>query len=290
MSITSALYTGVSGLKANGEAISVIGNNLANANTIGFKNSRTLFSDMLSADIGNNSQVGRGVQIQSVANLMSQGATESTTGDTDLAIQGSGFFALCGPNATNSSVANAYYTRAGSFKLDTSGLGLVNPDNYRVLDSAGNAIRFAADDGVAAPNTKTFQKVAGIDASGVISLLYADASGNSSTMYYAGAGNPPAATTATAVKIAETIVPNSAGMAKQGGTLYTLTSASGTPTAFTSANGTSEKLLSKTLELSTVDMATEFVNLITTQRAYSSNSKTITTADEMIQEVLSLKR
>ena len=67
MSVTSALYTGVSGLLNNGEAINVIGNNLANVNTVGFKSGRMLFSDMLSANIGNESQIGRGTQIQKVA-------------------------------------------------------------------------------------------------------------------------------------------------------------------------------------------------------------------------------
>ena len=293
MSITSAMYTGVSGLLANAEGINVIGNNLSNVNTIGFKQSRMLFSDMLSTSVGNNSQIGHGIQIQKVDNVFSQGSLESTTSVTDLAIQGDGFFALGGPGAaagTAIAPANAYYTRSGSFRLDSTGLGLVNPDGYKVLDTAGKPIVFAATDGVVAPNTKNFQKVVGVDPSGTISLLYADAAGNTSTLFYAGAGAVPAAAVAGAVKLAQTNVPNPAGMAKQGGTMFTLTAQSGAPAALTAPNGTSEKLLSNNLELGNVDMATEFVNMITTQRAYSANSKTITTADEMTQEVLGLKR
>ena len=79
-------------------------------------------------------------------------------------------------------------------------------------------------------------------------------------------------------------------MAKLGGTLYKVTAASGTPAALTAANGTTETLLSNYLESSNVDMATELVNMLTTQRAYSANSKTITTADQMTQEVLGLVR
>ena len=91
MSVTTAMFTGVSGLLANAEGINVIGNNLANVNTVGFKSGRMLFSDMLSASIGNGSQIGRGTQIQKVDNVFSQGAFESTELVTDLALQGNSF-------------------------------------------------------------------------------------------------------------------------------------------------------------------------------------------------------
>src|SRR5450631_4299425 len=184
MSITSAMYTGVSGMLANAEGINVIGNNLANVNTIGFKDSRMLFSDMLSTSLGNSSQVGHGVQIQKVDNVFSQGSLENTTSVTDLAIQGDGFFALGGPSApagTAVTTANAYYTRAGSFRLDNSGLGLVNPDGYKVLDTAGMPIVFQGTFTPAAGAVQNFQKVTSVDSTGAISLLYADAVGNSST-------------------------------------------------------------------------------------------------------------
>lgn len=291
MSLTSAEFTGVSGLLSNAQALSVIGNNISNSNTVGFKSGTTLFADLLSQNIGNNSQVGTGVKVQTISNNFAQGSLSSSTNVTDLAIQGSGFFVLGGPSAAAGTAVpplSAYYTRAGSFQLDSTGLGLVNADGYKVLDAAGKPIVFAATDGVAAPNTKNFQKVVGVDSKGAISLLYADASGNTSTLYYAGAGTTPTATYASAVQIAEGIVPNPQGMLKQGGTLFTASSAtSGTPT-LTYANGASEKVLSNELELSNVDMATELVNMLTTQRAYSANSKTITTADQMTQTVLGL--
>jgi len=298
MSLTSTMYTGVSGLLANAEGINVIGNNLANSNTIGFKGSSTLFSDMLSSTIGNNSQIGHGVQIQKVDTNFSQGSLESTTSVTDLAIQGNGFFALAGPNSINGTAvpaANAYYTQAGSFRLDSTGLGLVNPDGYKVLDTAGKPIVFPASYAPATGASQTFQSITGVDSTGVMTLLYADSAGNSSTLYYAGDATAPTSTYASAVQIAETKVPNPAGMASQAGTLFTLTTESGTPAApatgvFSFADGIDEKMLSHNLEESNVDMAAEFVNMITTQRAYSANSKTITTADQMTQELLSLKQ
>ncbi|MBW4054160.1 MAG: flagellar hook-basal body complex protein [Proteobacteria bacterium] len=440
MSITSAMYTGVSGLLANAEGINVIGNNLANVNTVGFKGGRMLFSDALSTSIGNGSQIGHGTQIQKVDNLFSQGSLESTTSVTDLSIQGNSFFALKDPNgAAPVNQNSALLTRAGSFRLD-SNFNLVNPDGYQVLDTAGNPIKFsdnaagitaansaittayttpataiqteaknatmgggatdasafnttiglvasitpaetaaanailasataaktAADAAVATPNAtndaaaqaafnalntltnsyastfvtgtapatftafqtalnasnttvntamttaaptiataqallatangQAFSKITSIDGSGLITYLGKD---GITTNYYNTSGQVGVAATAanagTVQRLAVVTVANPNGLDKAVGTLFKPTVASGIPaSAFTlannSANGSSEKILSNNLELGNVDMATEFVNMITTQRAYSANSKTITTADEMTQEVLALKR
>lgn len=126
MSITSAMETGVSGLLTNSEAISVIGNNLANVNTTGFKEGRTLFSDLLSTSI-NNGQIGHGSQIQAVQNMFSQGSLQTTGSATDLAIQGDGMFVLQAPNTTEQ-----FYSRAGAFTFDSNNI-LTNPDGYKVL-------------------------------------------------------------------------------------------------------------------------------------------------------------
>jgi flagellar hook protein FlgE len=129
MGITSALYSGVSGLNTNSQAMSVIGNNLANTNTVGFKGSRTIFSDLLSSTVfgsGGASQVGRGVGMSKVDSIFSQGTFESTSSDTDLAIEGDSFFMLkeIGNNST-------FYSRAGAFRFDQEGF-LVNPEGLRV--------------------------------------------------------------------------------------------------------------------------------------------------------------
>lgn len=130
MGITSALYSGVSGLNTNSQAMSVIGNNLANTNTVGFKGSRTVFSDLLSSSIfgsGGRSQVGRGVSVSKVDNVFSQGTFESTASDTDVAIEGEGFFILKEPGDDTN-----YYSRAGAFRFNQDGY-LVNPEGYRVM-------------------------------------------------------------------------------------------------------------------------------------------------------------
>jgi flagellar hook protein FlgE len=129
MGIQSSLFSGVSGLNANGNALTVLGNNIANSNTIGFKSSRTIFSDLLSAEIagsGGTSQVGRGAGLSTVDNIFSQGTFETTESNTDLAIEGPGFFMVSDPNE-----AAVYYTRAGAFHFDETGT-LVNPEGYAV--------------------------------------------------------------------------------------------------------------------------------------------------------------
>ena len=133
MGLSSTLYTGISGLQANSEAMSVTGNNISNSNTVGFKSSSTLFSDVLSATISSasgSSQVGRGVQISSVTNNFSQGSFQSTSSTTDLAIEGEGFFMV---SATDSE--EVLYTRNGSFSFDSDGY-LVNDAGYQVLGMA----------------------------------------------------------------------------------------------------------------------------------------------------------
>lgn len=296
MSVTSAMFTGVSGLLANAEGINVIGNNLANVNTVGFKSGRMLFSDMLSVNIGNNSQIGRGTQIQKVDNVFGQGSFESTESATDLAIQGNSFFALKDPlDATAAGsfpMAGATLSRAGAFRVDGSRY-LVNPDGYQVLDTNGAPIRFF-DSATAPPTAGDFAKVSKIDANGVIT--YVDKLG---ATYYYSASNTVGTTTALAVppasqRIAVINPPNPGSLEKIGGTLFRAGSGSGLigniALSTNTANGTSEKIYSNSLEQSNVDMAGQFVKMILTQRAYSANSKTITTADEMTQEALQLKR
>lgn len=141
MGLSSTLYTGISGLQANAEAMSVTGNNISNSNTIGFKSSSTLFSDVLSASISSSSgesQVGRGAQIATVQTSFSQGSFQNSTSSTDLAIEGDGFFMVSEAGSSEN-----LYTRNGSFSFDSNGY-LVNSDGYRVqgkgFDSNGNLL------------------------------------------------------------------------------------------------------------------------------------------------------
>ncbi len=137
MGIQSAMFSGVSGLNTNSQAMSVIGNNLANTNTLGFKGSRSVFSDLLSSSVfgsGGMSQVGRGVGLSIVDSIYSQGTFETTSSDTDVAIEGVGFFVL--KEAGNET---AFYSRAGAFRFDEQGY-LVNPEGLRVQGKAFDPI------------------------------------------------------------------------------------------------------------------------------------------------------
>ena len=147
MGISSAMYSGVSGLNASGNAMSVIGNNISNSNTVGFKTSRTVFADLLSSTISSSngsSQVGRGVTTESVDNLFSQGAPQNTDSNTDLMVEGDGFFVLSQP--ANGSL---YYTRDGSFSFDSDGY-LTSASGLRVqgqaYDASGNLLGGAPGD------------------------------------------------------------------------------------------------------------------------------------------------
>lgn len=145
MTILSALFSGVSGLDAYSDALSVIGNNIANVNTTGFKASRAEFADILSQSLSGgsgNSQIGRGVYLSSVSNVFSQGSFETTSNATDMAIDGDGFFIV--NNGTGD-----YYSRAGQFSMDKSGR-LANPEGYFLqgyaLDSATGVVASPLED------------------------------------------------------------------------------------------------------------------------------------------------
>ncbi|HID98357.1 MAG TPA: flagellar hook protein FlgE [Thermodesulfobacteriaceae bacterium] len=130
MALTSSLYSGVSGLINMGNAMQVIGDNISNVNTTGFKAATATFQDIMAQSLNTargGSQVGRGASMSDVAPLFTQGSFESTSSPTDLAIGGNGFFIVSNPNVENSQ----YFTRAGQFHIDQYGF-LVNPAGLRV--------------------------------------------------------------------------------------------------------------------------------------------------------------
>lgn len=130
-----SLYTGVSGLNANVRAMSVIGDNIANVNTTGFKSNRALFQNVLSQSLtgSSGSNIGRGVQMGGITSSWTQGTLETTNNGTDLAINGKGFFMV------QDSAGLSYYTRDGSFNFDADGK-LVNIDGLIVQGYAVDTI------------------------------------------------------------------------------------------------------------------------------------------------------
>jgi flagellar hook protein FlgE len=134
MALTGALFAGVSGISSNGNAMNIIGDNIANANTVGFKSSRAVFFDLLSADVG-GTKIGLGSRLASSDRLFVQGGVETTNSATDMAIQGHGLFIL------KDAQGGTFYSRAGEFSVDKDG-NLANPAGLAVqgikLDANGN--------------------------------------------------------------------------------------------------------------------------------------------------------
>lgn len=120
MSILSSLHTGISGLQSSGEALGIIGDNIANAGTTGYKASRGEFQDVVAANLkgilGGN-QIGRGVRLAGVTSLFSQGTLTPTERDADMALRGDGFFVIKNPGGQG----EVSYTRDGSFRFDDKG-------------------------------------------------------------------------------------------------------------------------------------------------------------------------
>ncbi|HBR06250.1 MAG TPA: flagellar biosynthesis protein FlgE [Desulfovibrio sp.] len=130
MSVTGSMYTGISGLQAQSEAISVVSNNLANSTTTAYKSSSITFEDVFYSTVstgGSVSQVGNGVTVSAVYTDYSQGSYESTNSATDVALTGNGFFVVEDPVT-----GDTYYTRDGSFSFDSEGY---------LVDSSGNRIQ-----------------------------------------------------------------------------------------------------------------------------------------------------
>lgn len=128
-----SLYAGISGLKVNTKAMSVIGDNIANVNTTGFKTSKVSFANIFSASLGSTeNQIGRGVTLAGVNPVWDSGSLENTTSVTDLAVNGKGLFIV------NNDDGSQLYTRAGKFDFDKDG-NLTTQDGLTVQGYAIDA-------------------------------------------------------------------------------------------------------------------------------------------------------
>lgn len=185
MGLFGAMTASVSGIGAQGEAISVIADNLSNTNTIGYKASRTLFSQLVtSSGVSGTAYNSGGVDSTVKTDQSSQGSFITSTSKTDLAISGNGFFRVA-DSKTNSTSTGYYYTRAGSFSEDKEGY-LTNPDGYYLqgwkTDSDGTILNIQNPQaielqsvGVSAQATTEFSVDANLDSSSSVNGVYASA-------------------------------------------------------------------------------------------------------------------
>lgn len=260
-----AMSTAASGMKAQQLNIDTIANNLANVNTAGYKKSQAEFQDLLYeavAPTGANRgsglasplrvEVGHGVRLVATNKNFSQGTIRQTGNPLDLMIEGDGFFQIMLPDGTIG------YTRDGSLKLDAE-RNIVTSSGYRLeppvqIPLDATEISLARD--------------------GTVSVLL---QGDSSTVQ-----------DLTQLELAK--FPNAAGLSARGGNVFLESPGSGAPILGIPGEEGLGEIASGFLEMSNVETVEELVDMITAQRAYELNSKTISIADDMMRTVNSLKR
>ncbi|MEO6866557.1 MAG: flagellar hook-basal body complex protein [Gaiellales bacterium] len=291
-----AMYTSITGLRNHQTMLDVVGNNIANVNTYGFKGSTTAFKSLLtqtmqgagapSPTLGgtNFQQVGLGMTIDSITQSFTQGALQTTGVQTDLAIQGDGFF-----NVSNDAAGIAAdtpqmsYTRAGNFKFDAQGT-LVTSDGYFVLGYADNDPATAGFQLDTTAPLRTIQLdptrfsdiIIGMD--GSVSGIMRDAA------------DPEFGNRVVVGVVALSRFSNPSGLEQIGSNRWQESLNSGVPIDdVAQANGLGQLTVGY-LEMSNVDLATEFTEMIKAQRGFQANSRVITTSDEILQELVNLKR
>ncbi|WQV87748.1 flagellar basal-body rod protein FlgG [Helicobacter pylori] len=259
-----SLYSATSGMLAQQTHIDTTSNNIANVNTTGFKKSRADFNDLFYQAMqyaGTNTsnttlspdgmEVGLGVRPSAITKMFSQGSPKETENNLDIAITGKGFFRVQLPDGTTA------YTRSGNFKLDEQG-NLVTSEGYLLIPQ------------ITLPEDTTQVNI-GVD--GTVSVTQ----GLQTTSNVIGQ-----------ITLANFV--NPAGLHSMGDNLFSITNASGDAIVGNPDSQGLGKLRQGFLELSNVRLVEEMTDLITAQRAYEANSKSIQTADAMLQTVNSLKR
>jgi flagellar hook protein FlgE len=278
-----AMYSAISGLRTHQTMLDVTSANLANVNTLGYKSSRTTFKDQLEQTLyggsaqgpntggTNSAQVGLGVQLGSIDAVMGEGSMQSTGNPLDIAIQGDGWFRVGNgdPSTTPATLPTELnYTRAGNFIRNDQGY-LVTPEGYYVMGL----------DTTTTPASDKFIQIPG-GATGA-------AVGTDGTVSYVPAGGGPRA---SAGQIGLAKFPNDYGLLRLSGNRWAAHPAAGTPQVGVPDGTTFGQTIGGTLEMSNVDLASEFTNMITAQRGFQANSRVISTADEMLQDLVNLKR
>ncbi|WP_374454282.1 flagellar hook-basal body complex protein [Nocardioides sp.] len=276
-----SLFSGISGLRANQTMLDVTGNNIANANTVGFKATTTVFQDTLSQVMrgagaagttngGTNPiQVGLGVQVAATRGNFNQGSAQVTGSATDLMIQGDGMFVL-------GSGADRVYTRAGAFTWDESG---------NLVSSSGKKVQgFAPGDPGGALVDISLDSLSATLPAGVEMTSYSIGSDG----VLRGTFSDDVQRDIAIVAVAD--FTNPAGLERVGETAFRASANSGAPELGVAGQGSRGDLMGGTLEMSNVDLSAEFTNLILAQRGFQASSRVITTSDQVLEELVNIKR
>ena len=260
-----SLFSAATGMIAQQMNIDTIANNLANVNTTGFKKSRVNFQDLMyetikpagtetqaGTTIPEGIQVGHGVRPSAVSKIFSPGAAIQTGNSLDMMIEGDGFFQVQLPDGTTA------YTRDGAFKINAEGT-VLTADGYQLTPTI---------------TIPTDAELITVGSDGTVSVTVP------------GSATPQQLGTLQLVRFA-----NAAGLdARLGRNLLLETQSSGTPQAGQPGMDGLGTVEQGFLENSNVQVVEEILNMIIAQRAYEANSKTITTADEMLQTANNIRR
>lgn len=263
------LGTAASGIRAQQVALDVIGDNLANANTTGFKANQPDFAEALAnelrpagmtmngSSVGANLNVGAGVLYNGIGVDFKQGTFQTTDRPLDAAINGSGFFEVTTANGDKA------YTRDGNFQIDAAG---------NLCDQSGNWVSMVNEQGEALPSGSLLNaQDPEIGSDGVVT---ANLDGEKMTF-----GQIPIA-----------VFPNQEGLQKIGSNLYVISPTSGAPQFSQAGTMGAGSIQSKSLEASNVDVAANMTDLIQVQRAYQLNSRMVSNGDQMWGIANSLRR
>lgn len=288
------MFSAISGLKVNQTMLDVTANDLANVNTVGYKSARTTFQDSLaqlqrgasganqSTGGSNALQVGLGVQLGSVDNLMTGGAPQTTGNPLDVYIQGPGWLRV-GIGDGRAVPRDFQYTRAGNFTINAAGQLTTQDGHYLIgvgadATASGTGFTYApntTDSYITIPPGSTDVTI-GQDGS----VSYIDQDRASRTF-----GQRVVAGYLALGKFS-----NEGGLQRTGGSLWLPSASSGTATIGTPNTNGFGQTNAGMLEMSNVDLATQFTTMITAQRGFQANSRVISTADEMLQDLVNLKR
>lgn len=284
MSLIGTMSSGVSALRTFTKGLEVIGNNIANVNTTGYKSSSAQYSDSFSNVLqrsapstgasGTNTttiEVGTGVKLAGIATNFSQGSLSATGSATDLGVSGNGFFRV-----RNSLNDQEFVTRAGNFRWDDQGY-LTTQEGFRVQGLTNGSI---GDIQLSTPPAGTQLQSFTIDRAGSLVEFYSDG------------------TSATNNQILLQDFQNPAALKKEGNNLYSAMESAGPIGSATLATDGSNApgtnglgaIQSGVLELSNVDLTDQFAELITTQRSFQAGSRLITISDTVLEDIVNLKR
>jgi flagellar hook protein FlgE len=281
--------SGVSALRTFMKGLEVIGDNIANVNTTGYKSSEVKYSDSFSnilqrstpatTSSGNTAAVGvgTGVQIASINTNFNQGSLASTGKGTDLGISGNGLF-----HVKNPIDGLEYATRAGDFRWDDQGY-LVTSQGYRVQGATGAGLGTVGDLQLGTPPTGSQRQSISIDKVGNIVEFYSDGTSTTNNRVLLQQFTDPSALVREGNNLySGLLAAGPVGAAAGGFALDVTENAPGDNGLGTIQVGT--------LELSNVDLTDQFANLITTQRSFQAGSRLVTVSDTVLEDIVNLKR